>query len=140
MRMVFLKKTVLLYIAVIYGLSGLVLGSNNTPPERPNIIFILTDDQRWDALGCMGNPHLRTPNLDRLAAEGVRFERAFVSSPSCTPSPSVRRSPRRAASRATPASAMHVCPDPWRHMPKTFTPLRGSVALPAMAATRKILG
>jgi hypothetical protein len=41
--------------------------------RRSNILFLLADDQRADALGCMGNPIIRTPVLDRLAAEGVTF-------------------------------------------------------------------
>ncbi len=54
--------------------------------RRPNIIFILTDDQRADSLGFMGNPVCRTPNLDQLAEEAVVFERAYVTSAICTPS------------------------------------------------------
>ncbi|MBU6175240.1 MAG: sulfatase-like hydrolase/transferase, partial [Planctomycetes bacterium] len=42
--------------------------SNQRPP---NVLFILTDDQRWDALGLAGNKHLKTPNIDRLGKEGV---------------------------------------------------------------------
>jgi len=53
---------------------------------QPNILWICTDQQRWDTLGCYGNPHVHTPHLDRLAEEGVRFERAFCQSPVCTPS------------------------------------------------------
>jgi N-acetylglucosamine-6-sulfatase len=52
----------------------------------PNIIFILTDDQRWDAMGCAGHPFLKTPHMDRLAAEGVRFRNAFVTTSLCSPS------------------------------------------------------
>ena len=55
-------------------------------PRRPNILFILTDDQRWDALGCMGHPFLKTPNMDRLAKEGALFENAFVTTSLCSPS------------------------------------------------------
>jgi len=55
-------------------------------PTRPNIVFILTDDQRWDALGSAGHPFIKTPNLDRLAKEGARFRNAFVSIPLCSPS------------------------------------------------------
>ncbi len=51
--------------------------------ERPNIIYLLTDDQRADALGCMGNPIIHTPNIDRMAAEGVLFENAFVTTAIC---------------------------------------------------------
>ena len=54
--------------------------------NRPNIIFILTDDQRWDALGCMGHPFLKTPSMDRLAKEGVMFANAFVTTSLCSPS------------------------------------------------------
>ncbi len=53
---------------------------------RPNILVIVTDDQRWDALGCLGHPLLKTPNLDRLAAEGARFANAFVTTSLCSPS------------------------------------------------------
>ena len=54
--------------------------------ERPNIVFILTDDQGPWAAGCYGNPEIRTPNLDRIAATGVRFENFFVATPVCSPS------------------------------------------------------
>ena len=53
------------------------------PPARPNIVFILTDDQRWDTLGAAGNRIIRTPNLDRLAAEGVLFTNSFDTTPVC---------------------------------------------------------
>jgi N-acetylglucosamine-6-sulfatase len=54
--------------------------------DRPNFVFIFTDDQRWDAMSCMGHPFLRTPNMDRLAREGVRFANAFVVNSLCSPS------------------------------------------------------
>jgi len=58
-----------------------------TPDDpRPNILFILTDDQRWDALGAYGNRDIRTPNLDRLAASGALFTAGYVSAPLCCPS------------------------------------------------------
>ena len=53
---------------------------------QPNIVFIITDDMSWAHLGAYGNDEVETPNLDRLAQEGVVFENAFVSTPSCTPS------------------------------------------------------
>jgi len=52
---------------------------------RPNVVFILTDDQGPWAAGCCGNDEIRTPNLDRLASEGVRFENFFCTSPVCSP-------------------------------------------------------
>ena len=51
-----------------------------------NILFVLCDQLRWDYLSCYGHPHLHTPNIDWLAANGVRFERAYVQSPVCGPS------------------------------------------------------
>ncbi len=54
-------------------------------PDRPNILFILCDDQGPWAMGCAGNPEIRTPNLDRLAASGMRFENFFCTSPVCSP-------------------------------------------------------
>lgn len=56
------------------------------PAERPNILFILLDDLRWDALGCTGHPFVLTPNIDRIANEGVRFSNAFVTTSLCSPS------------------------------------------------------
>lgn len=54
--------------------------------QRPNILFLHTDQQRWDALGANGNPHIKTPNLDRLAAAGTNFTAHFVQNPVCMPS------------------------------------------------------
>ncbi len=53
---------------------------------RPNVLFILCDDLRWDCLGCAGHPHLRTPHIDRLAAEGVHFRNTFCTTSLCSPS------------------------------------------------------
>lgn len=54
--------------------------------ERPNILWICSDQQRWDTLGCYGNSHVSSPSLDRLAEGGVLFEQAYSQSPVCTPS------------------------------------------------------
>jgi N-acetylglucosamine-6-sulfatase len=54
--------------------------------SRPNIIFILTDDQRWDAMSCMGHDFVRTPNMDRIAREGTLFTNAFCTTSLCSPS------------------------------------------------------
>ena len=53
---------------------------------RPNILILHTDQQRYDSLGCTGNPHARTPNIDRLAAEGTVFTRHITSNTICMPS------------------------------------------------------
>jgi len=53
---------------------------------RPNILWICTDQQRYDTIGALGNPYVHTPNIDRLVAEGVAFSHAFCQTPICTPS------------------------------------------------------
>ena len=71
------------------GTAALALGklSSAAPvPKRPNLIFILTDDQRYDEMSCAGHPWLKTPNLDRLASEGALFKNAFVTTSLCSPS------------------------------------------------------
>jgi arylsulfatase A-like enzyme len=57
--------------------------ANGNEAHMPNVILIMTDQQRADALSCMGNPIVNTPNLDRLAAGGIVFEQAFINCPVC---------------------------------------------------------
>lgn len=54
--------------------------------SRPNIIFILVDDLRWDELGIAGHPYLKTPHIDRIGSEGALFRNAFMTTPLCSPS------------------------------------------------------
>ena len=58
----------------------------NLPTSRPNILWICTDQQRYDTIAALGNPHVSTPNIDALVRDGVAFERAYCQSPICTPS------------------------------------------------------
>ncbi|MCY4107993.1 MAG: sulfatase-like hydrolase/transferase [Chloroflexi bacterium] len=55
------------------------------PDSRPNIILIITDQQRYETIGALGFPHVETPNLDRLVREGVSFSHCFINAPSCGP-------------------------------------------------------
>lgn len=57
-----------------------------TDASQPNIVFIIADDLAWDDIGAYGHPHIRTPNLDRMAANGMRFNQAFLTTSSCSPS------------------------------------------------------
>lgn len=59
--------------------------SDESIVKKPNILMIYPDELRADAIGCAGNPVIKTPYFDRLAEEGVRFEKAFTSFPLCTP-------------------------------------------------------
>lgn len=65
--------------------AGLAAASSRAD-TRPNILVITTDQQWGGALSCAGNPHVKTPNMDRLAANGVRFEAAYSANPICQPS------------------------------------------------------
>ena len=77
MKMLSIPATVLLCLC------ALAVGVESAPP--PNIIFVISDDHRWDGLGAAGNPNVRTPNLDRLAKEGVYFQQATMHVPQCSP-------------------------------------------------------
>lgn len=54
--------------------------------KKYNILFIITDQQRKDTLGCYDNELIRTPHIDKLAAEGIQFNKAYCESPICMPS------------------------------------------------------
>jgi arylsulfatase A-like enzyme len=54
--------------------------------KKPNVLWICTDQQRYDTIGALGYPGVLTPNIDRLVHEGVAFERAYCQAPICTPS------------------------------------------------------
>lgn len=79
------------YLIFLFSMAGLALPAmipfRNQAPEgkekRPNIIFLLTDDHRADALGVMGNSIIKTPNLDNLANRGILFRKAYVTTSIC---------------------------------------------------------
>lgn len=73
--------TMLLTVLSVTGKSG-----HAGEPKHPNVVVIIADDMAWDDCGAFGNPKVRTPNLDRLAQGGMRFDRAFVTASSCSPS------------------------------------------------------
>jgi arylsulfatase A-like enzyme len=78
--------TVKRFLLLLFAVLGTQLLPNFTLADeqpRPNILFMLTDDQRFDDLGCMGNTIIQTPNLDQLAADGVIFNNAFVTTAIC---------------------------------------------------------
>jgi arylsulfatase A-like enzyme len=72
-------------LALIAAPAGLLL-FEPAAVARPNILIAITDDQSWEHLGAYGADWIDTPNVDRLAAEGVRFEQAYSVAPSCSPS------------------------------------------------------
>jgi hypothetical protein len=62
-----------------------MLFATDTPTTRPNIILCMTDDQGWGDTGYNGHPVLKTPNLDQMAREGIRFDRFYAGAPVCSP-------------------------------------------------------
>lgn len=91
-----LKTISLTFLVFAAILSGASTAPAQDPPRAaqdrskkakrpPNVVFILTDNQGAWTLGCYGNPDIRTPHIDRLAAEGMRFTRALSSNPVCSP-------------------------------------------------------
>ena len=81
--MMFEKRIYILLLGVLLICPMLALEAQK---ERPNIIFILTDDQSYGMMGCTGNQIVQTPNLDKLANEGILFTNAHITSAICTPS------------------------------------------------------
>jgi arylsulfatase A-like enzyme len=74
-------------LASVGALSSIAAESSGSAAgaKRPNIVFILSDDHRWDCIGAAGNPHVKTPNIDQLAKEGVYFKYGTVVTPQCSP-------------------------------------------------------
>jgi arylsulfatase A len=84
------KRNLLLTPGVVLALAGAVLpacspGSGDAAPQSPNIVFILADDLGWAQTSVYGSTYYQTPNIDRLAAEGVRFTNAYSAAAICSP-------------------------------------------------------
>lgn len=73
----------ILFIFVLSAVS--VAGGHRAFGSQPNIVLIVTDDQRYDMLGCTGHAVAKTPNIDRLAREGMLFRRSYAVTPLCSP-------------------------------------------------------
>lgn len=86
MRLTHTPMRVLQVVILLALLSAGPLNLYAASAARPNIIFLMTDDQRWDNMGCYGRPEFRTPNIDQLAEQGVIFDRAFYAVSICMPS------------------------------------------------------
>ena len=82
-----MRKIVIAPLVVALIVAGSVwLVRGNQQQRRPNVVFILVDDLRWDELGISGHPFIKTPNIDRIGREGVVFRNAFMTTPLCSPS------------------------------------------------------
>jgi arylsulfatase A len=83
------KKKRPLSLPLLLGLVGLCAATPAQATQKPNIIVILADDLGWNELGCYGQQKIRTPNLDRLAAEGQRWTQFYSGAPTCSASRNV---------------------------------------------------
>ena len=83
-----MRKLVIASSAMLLMIVALVCAaqSDRQQQRRPNIVFILVDDLRWDDIGVAGHPFVKTPNIDRIANEGAFFRNAFITDPLCSPS------------------------------------------------------
>lgn len=75
-----------MFLMALVWAGTLLTGCRTEPPGKPNILFAIADDWAWPHAGAYGDPVVLTPAFDRVAREGVLFNQAYVSSPSCTPS------------------------------------------------------
>jgi arylsulfatase A len=84
----FHAQGLLLLLAAFFIVS--LLGNNSAaaqaPPAKPNFIIIFTDDQGYGDLGCYGHPTIKTPHIDKMAAEGQKWTSFYVAANVCTPS------------------------------------------------------
>lgn len=93
---------------------------NSGADARPNIVFLLTDDQRADSMGCAGNEIIQTPEMDKLANDGIRFENAFATTPICC------------ASRASIFSGLYSSSHGLERFDAPFTPDQFAQTYPAI--------
>ncbi len=98
---------------------GACAGPAPRPADRPNVVLFLIDDLGWMDLACQGNARLHTPNIDRLASQGMRFTDAYAAAPVCSPT-------RAAVLTGLAPARLHIT----THIPDRFVP-EGAALLPA---------
>ncbi len=83
-RREFIKSSSLGVLSTAFSFGAFSCGQRKK--EKPNFVFLLADDQRWDGMSCVADNILKTPHMDRIAQEGIRFENMFVTTSLCGPS------------------------------------------------------
>ena len=96
-----------LMICLLIVLS-LIVTEKTLHAAPPNVVLILMDDMGWRDVGFAGNDFVETPNLDRLASEGIRFTQAYASAPNCAPTRACLMS-----GQYTPRHGVFTVIDPW---------------------------
>jgi len=105
-------------------LLSLVLAVRLAAAERPNIVFVLADDLGWGDLASYGHPQVRTPTLDRLAAQGTRFTQFYVASPVCSPSRAAFLTGEFPSREGIHGHFGSIAENAARHMPQFLDPKR----------------
>lgn len=98
------RSTPAVLIAWAIGTAACAVGA-----ERPNIILVMADDQGWGQVGYNGHPHLKTPNLDAMAAAGIRFDRFYAAAPTCSPTRASVLTGRTPLRTGVPAIGNRLC-------------------------------
>jgi len=84
------KTTLAVFVSAVIGMAGgmgnaLAAEQSGNPLNKPNVVIILADDLGYGDLGVYGHPIVKTPNIDKLAQEGVRFSQYYAPAPLCSP-------------------------------------------------------
>ena len=90
--------------------------------DRPNFLFIITDQHRADHLGCYGNPIVRTPHIDGIAARGARWNRFYVANPICMPNRASIMTGRMPSLHGAPSVLLSDLHQPGRIQPVSRSP------------------
>lgn len=85
MRAISVAAVVTVLVHAFFGAARPASGQTPSAAQKPNILFIMVDEMRWDVMSCAGHTLVKTPNLDRLAREGTRFSTAYTCSAVCSP-------------------------------------------------------
>lgn len=113
------KAALLATLAIVVAITTPALCAEDSPEQKPNIVFILIDDLGWMDLHCQGNKLVDTPNIDRMALQGMRFTDAYAAAPVCSPT-------RASILTGKSPARLHLT----THLPGGFLP-EGSNLLPA---------
>src|ERR1041385_1741561 len=79
-------RVLILVVCIAMGAAGKGWAQETPKAARPNVLFVLIDDMGWQDLSCFGSTRVKTPAIDKLASEGIRFTQLYVAAPICSPS------------------------------------------------------
>ena len=114
------RRKFMTYVSLSLGVAGLeaAAGTAKVLRGKPNVLFIMTDQQRWDSITALGNRHIQTPNMDRLVRRGVAFRNGYTTCPVCVPA---RYTVRTGCFSGTTRSFVNALSEPLPHQADTVT-------------------